>query len=196
MKICWDDQLTDKEVYYLGKIVAHWGAIEYEVFSQTLQTFEDTTDDPSELPKAMKNLNFTSVLELWEQRVVNNAPGKAGEVLHAQLQAIKDAHDFRNTLIHSMLHVSPDDIGRIVASRVKKSEYIQIDITGNDLVDFYRQLGQINMNLRSPGGLEDIVKKRTELTGGFSRRGLALVSGHEVLSDWISSPAAPELSDE
>ena len=196
MKMGWDEQLTDKEVYYLGKVVAHWGAIEYEVFIQTLQTFDGAVNNVSELPKPMKNLNFSAVLDLWEERVINNTSGERGEILRIQLQKIKEASEFRHTLVHSMLHYSQTDIGRITASRVKNREYIQVDISGDDLLDFYTRLSEINFYLRAPGGADEFAEIKVREGGGFSRRGLAMVTGHEILSDWISSPLKPESASE
>ena len=71
IKHLWDLELSDSEVHHIGKIVAHWGAIEHEVFIQTLMTFDTSSQEEIQLPKAMNNLNFTNVLELWKERVVN-----------------------------------------------------------------------------------------------------------------------------
>lgn len=182
----WNDELTDKEIYCLGKIVAHWGAIEYEVFSQTLLSFEGENGELSELPAAMRNLRFSNVLDLWEKRVVNKQPDERKQVLEKQLEEIRKLKDMRNALVHSMLHWSPEDIGVITAARVRNKEYITVKFTGDDLDDFFQRLARINFNIRLPGGLEELAEQRMEQGAFISRQGLAMFTGHEVLSDWHS----------
>jgi hypothetical protein len=52
----YDVPLSDKEGILIGRIIALWGALESEVFVQTLATFD--VQDVEELPNAMNNLNF------------------------------------------------------------------------------------------------------------------------------------------
>ena len=52
----WDAELSDREVFLVGKIVIQWGALQDEIFKQTLSTFEDDGTEPLALPKAMNNL--------------------------------------------------------------------------------------------------------------------------------------------
>ena len=186
----WDDQLTDKEVYFLGKIVAHWGAIEYEIFSQTLLSFGDQVGDLAELPSQMKNVKFSDVLNLWEARVVRQQSGKRKTILNEQLVEIKRLKDYRNALVHSMLSWSDPDIGVITASRVRNKEYISVKFTGDDLFNFYQQLAKINFDIRCPSGVEDLAERVMNQGGYMSRKGVAMFTGHKILSDWqtLSGP--------
>jgi hypothetical protein len=62
IKVVWDDGLANDEIHFIGKIVAHWGAIEHEVFCQTIQTYDDSPSEDVNLPKAMNNMRFGAVL--------------------------------------------------------------------------------------------------------------------------------------
>ena len=64
MKVVWDDELSDREIYLIGKVVAHWGAMEHEIFLQTIQTFEPVPGEDPEVPKAMRRPEFSSLLTL------------------------------------------------------------------------------------------------------------------------------------
>lgn len=184
LPLSWNDELTDKEVYFIGKIVAHWGAIEYEVFSQTLLSFENEIGDVSELPSAMRSVRFSNVLDLWEKRVVSMQPADRRQVLEEQLEEINRLMDMRNALVHSMLLWSPQDIGVITASRVRNKEYISVKFTSDDLADFYQRLSRVNFNIRCPGSLEELAEQRLSQGGYISRRGIAMLSGHEIVSEW------------
>ena len=46
-------ELSERELLCIGHIIAQWGALESEIFSQTLQTFEEQTQV---LPKEMNNM--------------------------------------------------------------------------------------------------------------------------------------------
>ena len=53
-------ELSERELLSIGKIVALWGSLEYEIFCQTLMCFSDMSD--SQLPKEMNNMQFSQVL--------------------------------------------------------------------------------------------------------------------------------------
>lgn len=46
-----DVELTAKETYLIGNIVAQWGALEHEIFNQTLLSFDNPVDENMVLPK-------------------------------------------------------------------------------------------------------------------------------------------------
>jgi hypothetical protein len=56
--------LSERELHFIGHIVAQWGALEHEIFVQTLRTFADYSE---ELPKQMNNLQFTGSLGALER---------------------------------------------------------------------------------------------------------------------------------
>jgi hypothetical protein len=58
-------ELSERELLSIGHIVAQWGALEHEVFCQTLQTFGKHTQT---LPKEMNNMQFSEVLEKEPRR--------------------------------------------------------------------------------------------------------------------------------
>ena len=76
------------------------GALESEVFEQTLATFD--VQDGEGLPNAMNNLSFLKVLELWKARGADVADGERALVLKYQFGRITHLHDSRNALIHGM----------------------------------------------------------------------------------------------
>lgn len=57
--------LSERELYFIGRIVAAWGSVESEIFVQTVQALNpDSVDD---LPSAMNNLQPSRVRELWKE---------------------------------------------------------------------------------------------------------------------------------
>jgi hypothetical protein len=93
-------ELSNRELYLIGHIVAQWGALEHEVFVQTLLTFGN--DPTAGLPKEMNNMNFLDVLKKWKERVVALSVGEKKCVLEMQYDLILHYHDYRNALVHGM----------------------------------------------------------------------------------------------
>jgi hypothetical protein len=162
LKHLWDDGLADDELFLIGKIVAHWGAIEHEVFIQTLQTFNAKGSETIELPRAMNNMNFRKVLELWQRRVVAKAEEPKRCILEAQGKKIESYQDYRNALVHGMWGWEPGHPEVITTTRIKKKNIITTKFNDGDLQDLYTELAQINLYIRYPGGIDDIVKEREE----------------------------------
>ncbi|WP_423200780.1 hypothetical protein [Cupriavidus sp. H19C3] len=127
MRIVLSPELTEEETFFIGKIMAQWGAIEYEIFAQTLGTFEGHTLD--QLPKEVNNLQFSGMLRLWRERVAEKAGGERGAVLLRQADALVALQDYRNALIHGMwewgTNGTPHDLSviRIAKHQIKKTSF-------------------------------------------------------------------------
>jgi hypothetical protein len=158
----WNDELSDRETILIGKIIAQWGALEYEVFLQTLMSFDAPDGENHALPKAMNNLQFTQVIGLWKERVVDKTEGERGKFLQQQYERILKLKEFRDALAHGMWQWSVGQMNRISAVRIRKKEIISVHFTVDDLVDFFDQLGSINFKIRYPGGIEELAQKRSE----------------------------------
>jgi hypothetical protein len=115
-------ELSERELLSIGKIVALWGLLEYQIFCQTLECFDvaDTSDADIALPKEMNNLNFSRVLSLWKSMVVDTAEGERKEVLQQQHRAILYYMDFRNALVHGMWDWSLAAPEKITSIRIRK----------------------------------------------------------------------------
>src|SRR5580704_9882262 len=100
MKHLLNTELTERELVAIGTIVALWGSLEYEIFRQTLMSFDGVPQN--QLPKQMNNLQFSKILKLWESRVVDKTVGNRQEVLRAQLTSIRHNEEYRNALVHGM----------------------------------------------------------------------------------------------
>ena len=183
----WNDELSDRETFLVGKIIAQWGALEYEVFTQTLMSFEEIEGKDIILPKAMNNLQFTDVMNLWKERVIGVAVGERGKVLEQQFEKILKLKDYRNALIHGMLQWSIEELSKITSVRIRKKEIVSVHFTSDDLYDFFRQLGSINFKIRFPGGHEDLAEARAKEGFYVSRLGLGLLTGDPVADEWIRS---------
>jgi hypothetical protein len=174
-------QLTDREVFLIGSIVSQWGFLEADIFDQTLLSFEDE-DGP--LPAAMNNAQFTTVLELWLERVAEKRDDVRKAMLKEQYQEIVELSAFRQALVHSRWEWRPDAPEAITAIRVHKKTIKCVTLTSEDLLQLSIRLGQIRYRIRYPGGMED---RATELaaTGGYiSRRGWELLTGR---ANWDGS---------
>lgn len=166
IKELWDTGLLDSEIHFIGDIVAHWGAIEHEVFIQTLMTFDDDLQDKVQLPKAMNNLQFTDVLELWKERVINTSKSKRRIVLDEQYKKINSLKDFRDALIHGMWDWESDNTDILKTTRIRKKEIIKTKFMPGTLHDFAIELAQINLLIRYPGGMVELLQEQVE-QGGY-----------------------------
>jgi hypothetical protein len=187
----WDPQLSEREIHCIGMIVVHWASMEHEVFMQTLATFDGEVSDAAQLPKAMNNLQFTGVLNLWKERVVDKAKGRRAKVLLRQHEVICALKDYRDALTHGMWHWSTEDLGRISTLRVRKREVLTTHFSAKDLGDFARKIAAVNFKIRFPGGLIDLARSRMYHGGFISRRAMAMLTGAPVDRDGypIKQPA-------
>ena len=181
-----DFGLSDKEIYFIGQIVALWGALEHEIFNQTLLTFDGLDGNEIVLPKEMNNLQFTGILEQWKKRVVDKVKGERAVTLQQQLHQINNLKEYRNALVHGMWKWSSSNLNRISTVRIRKKEIITVHFTVDDLQDFYNKLAGINFKIRYPGGLQDLASERAEHGFHISRRFLSMITDNSVADDWLS----------
>jgi hypothetical protein len=157
-------ELSDIELSCIGHIVAQWGALEYEIFLQTLQTF----GKQDALPKVMNNIQFSEVLELWKERVVDQCNGEKKKNLEKQHSLIHHYHDYRNALVHGMWDWDRSTPAKIKTTRIRKTEVISTHFTASDLQDFSLAVAKINFNIRYPRGDEDLAELISK--GGYIGR--------------------------
>ena len=91
-----DMELSDRETLFIGKIVALWGAIEHEIFTQTLIKICPDGNKTGGLPSGMNNAQFSQVLELWKTHILNEAKGELAETLQQQYAEINRLSKFRH----------------------------------------------------------------------------------------------------
>ena len=185
MKYLWDHQLSNREIHFIGTIFVQWGALEHEVFIQTLMTFEpqEGESDVPALPKEMNNLQFSGVLDLWNERVAKTSSGRRGKVLQVQYGEILKLKEVRDALTHGMWHWSAENLGEIRTVRVKKRAVITSRFSASVLGDVATKLGEINFKLRFPGGLGDVARQQMKDGGYMSRRAVAMFSGAPIDAD-------------
>ena len=146
-------ELSELELSCIGHIVAQWGALESEIFLQTLQT---SGEQAQVLPKVMNNMQFSGVLELWKERVVDQRNGEEKKNLEKQYSLIHHYHDYRNALVHGMWDWDRSSPAKIKITRIRKTEVISTYFTASDLQDFSFAVAKINFNIRYPRGDEDL----------------------------------------
>lgn len=169
-------ELTDRELFLIGSIVAQWGFLEADIFDQTFLSFED---EDSPLPAAMNNAQFTAVLELWRERVVEKRDDARKALLKEQYHEIGKLSAYRQALVHSRWEWRPDAPGAITAIRVHKKTIKRVTLTSDDLLHLSLRLGQIRYRIRFPGGMEDRAAELAAAGGYISRRGWELLTGRE-----------------
>jgi len=152
---------------------------------QTLATFEDEIEQAGSLPKSLNNLNFSSVLDMWKERVVDTSERKQSELLSEQYEEIIKLTSFRNALVHGMWDWGPDELGTITSTRIRKKEIVTVKFTLEILVDFFTRLAEINFNVRYPGGLEEFAQQKAKNGPYFSRRALSIFSNNPLSDDWL-----------
>ena len=175
-----ETERSERELLSIGKIVALWGSLEHEIFCQTLRSFSGSEISQRRIPKAMNNMQFSQVLELWETRVVDKATGKRKEVLKKQCQGIRHYSDFRNALVHGMWDWSVAAPEKITAIRISKKEIRRTHFTADDLASLASALETINFRVKYPGGREEYAAVMSEQGAYMSRRAVCTVTGHPL----------------
>jgi len=185
-RILFGHELSERELLCIGIIVANWGALEYEIFCQTLMSFDELKDSvvsEGNLPKEMNNLQFSKVLELWESRVIGKAKDRRKAVLEDQIKQIRYYYDYRNAIVHGMWDWSIAAPEKITALRVRKNQVISVHFTANDLASFAIVLSEINFKIRYPGGFEEFAEAQSEQGSYMSRKGLCLMTSNPLTDD-------------
>jgi hypothetical protein len=179
-------ELSNRELLAIGRIVSGWGRLEYEVFFQAAKALLPETG-PNGLPKEMNNLQFTGVLALWKEHIVDKAKGRRRKAkLEKVYDRITKCHDYRNALVHSMWVWEPTTLGRISATRIRKKTIITAHFTASDLEDFANTLGEINFDTVYPGGEREYVSAMMKQGFGIGgRMGLAVMTGDPIIKDFF-----------
>ncbi len=177
-------ELSELELSCIGHIVAQWGALECEIFLQTLQTFGEQAQV---LPKVMNNMQFSGVLELWKERVVDQCNGEKKKNLEKQYSLIHHYHDYRNALVHGMWDWDRSSPAKIKTTRIRKTEVISTHFTASDLQDFSLTVARINFNIQYPRGDEDLAELINK--GGYiGRLTTSMLLGQTVEADGEVEP--------
>ena len=170
MKWHLDWGLSEKEICYVGKIVVEWAAMEHEIFAQVLSSHKSTSEN--ELPKALNGLQFTTIFNLWEKLVENEADEGRLDVLKAQIAEIKFLKDFRDALAHGMWTWDPSTLERITSFRPKHKTLLMVHFTPRDLEDIATRLADVNFRIRHPSRPEDFLKSMIDSGGIFFPRSI------------------------
>ena len=178
MDIRLDWGLSEQETALIGSIMVEWSAIEYEVFQQTLLTFECA----AEVPRQLRSPNFTNILDLWKERVADTS-AEYPEKLNEVYSSIMHFKDYRNALAHGMWFWDPGNVKRITSTRFKKDQILQVHFSNEDLQHFREQAMKINFDLRYPGGKDDYIMSIAKSGGFISRRLLMECMNHNAEQD-------------
>jgi hypothetical protein len=165
-----DLQLSEQEMLAIGMIVAHWGALEHEVFMQTLRSFDEAQVKADELPKAMNNMQFTQVLDMWKERVADKCKGKRATVLHEVHHELLTLKEPRDALVHGMWYWSPENLHQVSTMRIKKREVMFTHFDPEYLQDFALRLAKLNFRIRYPRGVTDLVASQKGEGARISRK--------------------------
>jgi hypothetical protein len=194
MKYVLDVELSERELILIGKVVALWGSLEYEIFCQTLISLNPSDSDA--LPKQMNNVQFSQVLDIWETLFVQNAKGRRKATLQTQCKAIRHYVDFRNAIVHGMWDWSGSAPEKISATRIRKREIIRTHFTADDLASFVSELQVMNFKVRYPGGRREYVKAMAKKGSSMTRLGLCLMTSNPLTNELLpSSMRLPDNED-
>jgi hypothetical protein len=169
-----DLELSEREIYFIGRIVAAWGALESEIFMQTVRALNPNSLD--DLPSDMKNnLQPSCVRKHWKAHVVDKACGERQKILLEQHDKIEALSEDRHAIVHGMWEYSKSEPEKITVWRVRKGDLQKKVFTADDLMNISLAVDQINYNLRFP------LDNPFENSGSFmSRRMLATLTGNPV----------------
>ena len=163
LKGLWDTGLTHEECMIIGDIIAQWGALEAEIFIQTLDSF-DSDIHVSQLPRVMRNRNFSEILELWKERVADAAEDAIKMVLQEAYEKIVGLKNARHSIVHGMWDFTVSEPKIISTFRVKDDQIIHTTFKDGALADVGMRIAELNMNIRYPGGVREFFKE--QMSGG------------------------------
>jgi len=183
MDILVDLGISDKETMYIGKIVTYWSAIENEIFYQCISQYENS----SQIPKELKNLQFSSVLKFWKDNIIEKIEDEGVKRnLSTQHEKIELAKNIRDAIVHSFWEWSSENLSEIKTVRIRKDELIVLTFTVEDLENFFYKVANIFSNVKFPKGLID--KLASEIAeNGYSqpsRMMLSKLEKNKISSDW------------
>jgi hypothetical protein len=164
-------ELSEREIYLIGSIVSQWGFLESDIFDQTLLSFGKTES----LPVLMNNAQFSAVLKLWLERVVEKRDSARKAVLEAQYKEIIYLSNFRQAVVHSRWEWNPSTPDEITAVRVHKKSVMRVKLSGDDLAEISMRLGQVRYWIAYPGGTEDQAADMAAAGGYISRSAYGLL---------------------
>lgn len=171
--------LSDREKFFIAETISQWGAIEHEVFLQTLKTFEP--DDT--LPKEMSNIQFSGVLKLWEARVVHQADAERAAALREVHIGIEAKQEARNALVHGMWSWDTSAPGLVFVTRVKRDTVIRSVFDAKSLEALALDVCDLLYKLKYPRGIADQAEELGNDGYWFSRRRVAAMSRDPVTAD-------------
>jgi hypothetical protein len=189
-------ELSERELLSIGKIVALWELLEYQIFCQTLQCFDTPNAPFPDLPKEMNNIQFSGVLALWKSLVVDVADSERNKVLKQQYKAILYYMNFRNALIHGMWDWSLAAPEQITSIRIRKKDIIKTHFTADDLACFAETLETINYKIRYPGGKEDFINEWIKEGSSMTRLWWCLMTSNPLTKDLLPSSMRGVLPDD
>lgn len=166
-------ELSEREIYLIGSVVSQWSFLEADIFDQTLQSFEGS----QQLPASMNNSQFSAVIQLWLERVVEQQDDTKKAVLKAQYDEIISLSEYRQAVVHSRWEWRPDAPDEITAVRVHKKTVKRVKFSADDLANFSVRLGQARYWIRYPGGSDDRAAELSAAGEYISRRGWDVLSG-------------------
>ncbi len=175
MRLTLDTALSERETYLIGSIVSQWGFLESDIFDQTLLSFEGCESLPASMNK---NAQFSAVLQLWLERVVELSDEATKLILKAQYDKIVSLAEFRQAVVHSRWEWRPDFPDEIIAVRIHNKCIKRVKFTSDDLADFATDLGEIRYVIRYPRGIQDRAQEMAAVGGYISRRGWNLLGGY------------------
>lgn len=179
MNFTLNTELSEREIYLIGSIVSQWGFLESDIFDQTLLSFAES----EALPAAMNNAQFSAVLQLWLERVVEQQDDARKGILKAQYGEIVSLSNFRQAVVHSRWEWRPGSPEEITAVRVHRNSVKRVKFTADDLTDFSNRLGQVRFSIQYPGGMEDRAAEVATTGGYVSRLGWDLLAGRVSLDE-------------
>lgn len=112
----------------------------------------------------MRNRNFSEVLELWKERVVNKAEDTLQKTLNDAYEKILKLKDARHSIVHGMWDFTVSEPKTVSTFRVKDDQIIHTTFKDGALADVGMRIAELNMSIRYPGGIEDFF--REQMSGG------------------------------
>ena len=161
-----DSGITPEEAQLIGMIIVEFAAIEHVMFIQTLESFENASEDK---PKTLNGIQFSETLKYWKARVASTSDETISKVLLEQHTEIKRLQEYRDALVHGLFTWSPTEPQKLTAQRTKKHEYIKVTFSINDLRSFQDRISDIHFKIRHPSGPEDMISSMIE-SGGYIDR--------------------------
>lgn len=181
-------ELSPKELAAIGYVTASWAQLEHLLLDTTIAVAETAN---VALPEAATSLSFKKRLRALRELVREVIEPEAQNRLLAVLSKVGSAERSRHRITHGLWDWLPKNPNKLRASSYRNSLEFEEPFDFGKLLKLGDTIGEINFQLRYPGGKKQAEEELANRHFAMSRIGAQLFSGQgfaEILPDIPADP--------